>query len=572
VADENKNELANKKPSFLNGLTGKQQLAGALGGVVLVAAVAMSFMYGGATEYKVLFSNVSDKDGGQIVAALEKAQVPYQFGAGGSAIMVPADRVHDLRMKLAGEGLPKGGSVGFELMEKQKFGVSHFAEQINYQRALEGELAQTIGSIQFVSGARVHLSIPKQSVFVREAPKPSASVVVNLHSGRALDRAQISGIANLIAAAVPGMDFKGVTILDQNGTPLTSNDEHDELAVDGRHLTYQRRIESDYIKEIEAMLEPIVGKGGVRAKVRAELDLAKVEQTEELFGPNGDPSRASVRSSQTMDSTGASGNLIGGIPGAISNTPPGAAIAPAQMPGADGKPALPPLPNLASSGPSSKSQTTNYEVDRTIRKINRPTGAVSRVTVAVLLNNKVVTDAKGKSKSVPLTDDELKRASKLVQDVVGFKEDRGDSVDVANLEFVPEKPTVEAEVPLWKDPEIIDLAGRFGKWFGFILVIAFVIFGVIRPLIKTMLGDEKAKEVPAPVLPAGEEGVVGTTDPEGLDGATATISKRALEMVDEEQLPTEMEVVRKEAAALVVKAPEIAADVLARWIEGEEEK
>lgn len=541
---------------FFQKLTPKQRIAGAVAVAAMVAAIAVGAIYGGSKDYKVLFANVADKDGGAIVAQLEQMQIPYRFAGGGNVIMVPEDRVHDVRMKLAGQGLPKGGNVGFELMENQKFGISNFGEQVNYQRALQGELERTISSLDHVAGARVHLTVPKPSVFLRDALKPSASVVVNLRPGRTLERSQVSGIANLVSAAVPDLAARSITILDQNGTPLHGGEDVDGMVADARQLTYQRKIERDYAHEIEAILEPIVGRGNVHAKVRADIDFSKVEQTEELFSPNGDPSKTSTRSSQTNESTGPSGQSAGGSPGSTSNTPPGAASAPDQLPaGADGKPALPPLPPSlgGSMAQSSKSQTTNYEIDRTVRQTRKAAGGVQRVTVAVLLNHRTTVDAKGVSTQAPLKPEEIENATKLVKEVVGFKEDRGDSVDVANLEFTPDKSLDVPESPMWKDPQVLDLAGSAGKWLLFALGLMYLIFGVARPAMTMFLSKDSG----------GGSRATG----DSVGGAVANISEDGRRMATASG--ADFESSRSQAAQIAKQAPDAAAEVVKRWTDGD---
>lgn len=559
-----------KDKTFWHRLTSKQKIAGAIGAASLVAALAMGVLYSGSAEYKVLFSNVTDQDGGSIVAQLDAMKVPYKYSDSGSSILVPSEFVHSARMKLATQGLPKGGTVGFELMENQKFGISHFAEHVNYQRALEGELTKTISSIQYVSAARVHLSVPKQTVFVKEALKPSASVFLSIASGRNLERSQVAGIANLVAAAVPNMRADAVTILDQNGTHLYGGDESDVAALDARQIPYQRKIESDYVKEITSILEPIVGKGNVQAKVRAEIDFGKVEETQELFTPNSDPSKSSIRSMQSAENSNSSAP-VGGVPGAVSNTPPGSGAAPESLPpGPDGKPALPPLPaNLMASssaaGPRSKTSTTNYEVDRTVRHTKRATGAVSRVSVAVLLNHRTTADEQGKPITKPLTQEELDKAKKLVQDVVGFRSDRGDSVEVANIEFVPQVKEEIPPLPFWQDPEIVSLATTVGKSLGALILALYAIFGFIRPMLRAFLADPK--EAARVAAAASASGAPAAVSPDGLPREPLAGGLEASGEVTEEMLSEDFKKKKAQVSSIAKQAPDAAADVVRKWVE-----
>ncbi len=281
----------------------------------LIAVVAAATLWSRAPDYRVLYSNVADSDGGAIIAALQQMNVPYRFADGGSAIMVPEANVHEARLKLAAQGLPKGGLAGFELMENQKFGTSQFAEQVNYQRALEGELARTIQAMQEVQSARVHLALSKPSVFVREQAKPSASVLLKLYPGRMLDRSQVQAIGHLVSSSVPNLPLANVTVVDQSGRLLSSSFQDNASGLDPTQLNYVRDIEQGYIKRIEAILGPVVGEDNVRAQVTADVDLDNTEQMAETYRPNQDPANGVVRSTHTSESTqnkaGAQGRRAG---------------------------------------------------------------------------------------------------------------------------------------------------------------------------------------------------------------------------------------------------------------------
>jgi len=309
-------------------MSSQQKMGLMLAVSAIVALLAGGWMWTQAPEYKVLFSNISDRDGGAIIASLQQLNVPYKFADGGGAILVPANQVHDVRLKLAAQGLPKGGLVGFELMENQKFGTSQFLEQVNFQRALEGELARSIQALSAVSSARVHLAIPKQSVFVREQQKPSASVLLNLHPGRSLEPQQVNAIIHLISSSVPNLPVKNVTVVDQHGELLSKIDESGaNTGLDPGQLKYVQAMEQSYIKRIEAILGPIVGQENVRAQVAADIDFSQSEQTDEIYKPNQNPADSAVRSQQTSESSSV-GQTEGGVPGALSNQPPEPATAP----------------------------------------------------------------------------------------------------------------------------------------------------------------------------------------------------------------------------------------------------
>jgi flagellar M-ring protein FliF len=424
----------------------------------------------------------SDRDGGAIIESLQQMNIPYKFAEGGGALMVPSNLVHEARLKLASQGLPKGGNVGFELMENQRFGITQFAEQVNYQRALEGELARSVQTIGAVAAARVHLAIPKPSVFVKDQQKPSASVVLSLQGGRLLDSAQVSAIVHLISSSVPELSAKSVTVVDQNGTLLSaSHDGGSNEGLDANQLKYVHQIEQSYVERINELLIPMLGASNVRAEVSADIDFSRTEQTSEVFKPNQSPTAQVIRSQQSSLATSSAGSN-GGVPGALTNQPP----VPAAAPIVSGKGASATANN---AGPTSqqKESTVNYEVDRTISHTVLPVGSIKRLSVAVLLNgNRKVTNAKGKSTAKPLTDAEKEQINNLVRDVMGFDQKRGDSLNVQIAEFAENKEIIE-EIPFWKQPYVIELAKDIIKYTLIAAAMWFVVFRVIKPTFRTLL-------------------------------------------------------------------------------------
>jgi flagellar M-ring protein FliF len=453
--------------------------------IVSLAAIVALFVVSAAwlknSDYRVLFSNISERDGGAIIAALDQQNIPYRFNDGGSAILVPGDRVHEIRLRLASQGLPKGGAVGFELMEGQKFGISQFAEQLNYQRGLEGELSRTIQSIAAVQMARVHLAIPKPSVFMREEQKPSASVLLYLHPGRTLEPAQIAGIQNLVAASVPQLPVANVTLLDQSGVMLSQLKSNlMETGLDPTQIKYVHEIEASVIKRIEDILLPIVGPGNARVQVAANLDFTQSEQTAESHRPNTTPPEISIRSQQISESSNpASASMQGGVPGALTNQPAGVATAPVQT--------APGQANAAGGGAQQsgvnmrKDSTINYEVDKTISHTKQPVGTVKRLSAAVVVNHR-----KEGGKSKPLADTELKQINDLVKEAMGFSKDRGDTLSIANAPFTIVDQS-ELSIPMWKDPELLSIAKELIKYMAVAGIIAYLLLGVARPFFKSML-------------------------------------------------------------------------------------
>ena len=473
------------KPTFLQTQMGKNFLLGAAIASVL-AIMAAIWLWSQQPDYKVLFSNFSDRDGGAITASLDQMAIPYKFSEGGSAILVPSEHVHDARLKLASQGLPKGGNVGFELMENQKLGVSQFHEQVNYQRSLEGELARSIESLAAVSSARVHLALPKPSVFVREQQKPTASVLLNLQQGRVLDIAQVSAIVHLVASSVPELPVSNVTVVDQAGNLLSENGKPAGGAkqLDPNQLKYVTEIQQRIVKQVESLITPLVGQGNVRAEATADIDFAQVDTAAESYKPNSPPEASAIRSQQVSEANGPGGGNASGVPGALSNQPPGAATAP--LDGAAGAPGAPP----ANAGPTRKDSTTNYEVDKTVRYEQRPMGGIKRLTVGVLVNYRRIVDAKtGKVTVKALTAAEVAQINDLVKEAMGYSQARGDTLNVTNAPFdgVDKPATPEAQLDWWKDPANLPLAKELGRYLLLALVLGFLYFRLLRPLLRPVL-------------------------------------------------------------------------------------
>ncbi|CAJ0809342.1 MULTISPECIES: flagellar basal-body MS-ring/collar protein FliF [Ralstonia] len=556
-----------------------------IGGAALVAVIAAAMLWSRAPDYRVLFSNVSDSDGGAIIAALQQMNVPYRFANGGTAIMVPEANVHETRLKLASQGLPKGGLAGFELMENQKFGTSQFAEQVNYQRALEGELARTIQAMQEVQSARVHLALSKPSVFVREQAKPSASVLLTLFPGRMLDRSQVQAIGHLVSSSVPNLPLANVTVVDQSGRLLSSAFQDNASGLDPTQLNYVREIEQGYIKRIEAILGPVVGDDNVRAQVTADVDLDNTEQMAETYRPNQDPANAAVRSTHTAEATQNKADAQGGVPGALSNQPPTAprmlptAPAPsASQPAATGPNGQPQQQAAAAnatgtttSGNSSSTRdtTTNYEVDKTVRRTRAAVGTVRRLSVAVVVNYR----ADGKTWK-PLSDADMTKLNALVKDAVGFDAKRGDSVNVVNSQFSGTLPVAKDDLPLWKQPEMIQYAIQGAKYLALAIGFLILVFGVIRPAIRSM-GKKAEPATPTFVGREGEDpnapiitGAAASAGPE-LEGPSAAGAEGempdSLPQLKNNDFEKKLETMRRVAQ----QNPRAVAAVIKQWVSNE---
>ena len=482
----------------------------------MVAGLAALWLWSRSPDYGVLYSNLSDRDGGAIIASLQQMNIPYKFSEGGGALLVASNKVPEARLRLAAQGLPKGGTVGFELLDNQKFGTSQFAEQINYQRALEGELARSINSIAAVSSARVHLALPKASLFVRDQKKPSASVVLTLHRGRTIDEGQISAVVHLISSSVPELSAKSITVVDQTGNLLSAANA-EARGLDTSQLKYAQGIEQGFIRRIEAILQPMVGVGNIHAQVSADIDFSVVENTDEKFRPNNDPGSAAIRSQQISESGQQGTNGPGGVPGALSNQAPVAPTAPlaaasqGQQKGAAATPlaaktntdasSTVPAAGGASSINARKDGTTNYELDHSIRHVQQGAGAIKRLSVAVLVNYRSALNAQGKPEAQALSATDLEKMKNLVKETMGFNADRGDSVNVVNSPFASEVVVEPPVLPWWKQADTIELAKEVGKNSLIGLLGLYILFGVLRPLLRKVLQPTAHAYAHAPTEP-----------------------------------------------------------------------
>jgi len=490
----------NKSLEWMNRLRANPKIPLIVAGAAAIAILVAMVLWAKSPDYRTLYSNVSDQDGGAIVTQLTQLNIPYRFADNGGAIEVPADKVHELRLRLAQQGLPKGGAVGFELLDQEKFGISQFSEQINYQRALEGELARTIETLGPVKTARVHLAMPKPSLFVREQKNPSASVTVTLEPGRALDEGQISAVTHLVSSAVAGLPTGNVTVVDQTGHLLTQSNTSSRDLNDAQ-LKYANDVEGRIQRRIEAILGPIVGSGNIHAQVTAQINFDNKEQTEEQYSPNGDAAQAVMRSRQLNTTEQIGGQNPGGVPGALSNQPAPANNAPISTPpanpqngqqnGQQNNQQQQTTSTATNAGPrnSSRNETTNYEVDRTIRHTKMNVGDVQRLSVAVVVNYKTLPDGK----PLPLTTDQMKQIEDLTREAMGFTEKRGDSLNVVNSPFTATDET-GGELPFWQQQSFIEQMMSAGRWL-LVLIVAWLLWRkAIRPQLTRRAEEAKAAQ------------------------------------------------------------------------------
>ncbi|MBF1996464.1 flagellar M-ring protein FliF [Serratia symbiotica] len=477
-----------------------------------IAIVVALLLWVKSPDYRVLYSSLNDRDGGAIVNQLTQMNIPYRFAENGAALLIPAEKIHETRLRLAQQGLPKGGAVGFELLDQEKFGISQFSEQINYQRALEGELSRTIASLGPVQNARVHLALPKPSLFVREQKSPSASVTLTLQPGRALDDGQISAIVYLVSSSVAGMPPGNVTVVDQSGRLLTQSDGTGR-DLNAAQLKYTNEVETRFQRRIEAILAPIVGSTNVHAQVTAQIDFATREQTDEEYQPNQQPNKAAIRSQQTSQSAQSGGAQANGVPGALSNQPSAPVSAPIETPkpntstdnkanGAGNR------GTTANAGPQNtrNDATTNYEVDRTIRHTQQKAGSVQRLSVAVVVNDQGV-DKDGKPQ--PMNKEQLAKIESLVREAMGYSSSRGDTLNVINTPF-SDTEIIGSELPFWQSQSFIDRLFDAGRYLLVMLAAWLLWRKLVRPQLqrrtlqqtaitasKTVDGSKPGNETPA---------------------------------------------------------------------------
>ncbi len=462
-------------------LTIAKQVGLMLGVAFSVAIGVAVVLWSQAPTYDLLFPSLGEQDASEILAALEQLDVAYKVDEHTGAIMVTAGKARAVKLKLAAEGLPHSDSLGYELLDKESsFATSKNVEKMRFQRALEGEIARTVMTIQSVKTARVLLALPKQSVFVRKQKKPSASVILNLYRGRALDKGQVEAIVHLVAASVPMMESTEVTVVDQKGRLLNSKDANSDLALSTKQFKYKQDIEDHLMGRIENILMPIVGPEGMRVQISADVDFTVTEQTQESFRPDVDSVR-SVHITEDLSTL----SPIQGVPGALSNQPPPAGVAPEIAVEGDAK-AEAPIPTS-----SSKTSTRNYELDKTITHTRLASGAVRRLSVAVVIDNKQILAADGSVTSLPFSTEDINRLTELVKRAIGYDMRRGDEVVLTNAAFrVPDALEALPAEPLWEQAWFIDLM----KQLAAALVVLFILFGVLRPTMRGLVAKEEEEE------------------------------------------------------------------------------
>ncbi len=520
--------------------------------VGLAASVAIGVavvLWSQSPNYQQLYSGLSETDMVSVTASLQGSGTDFKMVHSSGTVLVPADQLQKLKLSMASQGLPAGKVTGFEILDQeQSFGTSQFIEKVRYQRALEGELATTISAMRNVQSARVHLALPKQSVFVRDRKPPSSSVFVNLISGRSLSKDQVAAITHLVASSVPDLTSENISVTDQKGRLLSNKKQSSDMKMNSDQFEYKHRLENYYVKRIEEIISPMVGLEGVRAQVSAELDFTITEQTEELFNPD----QQVVRSEQISERQTQGREGIGGVPGALSNQPPEEAVlkdGAADATGAVGE--------MSGSGAlnSSRRAVRNYEINKKVSHTRNPTGTIQRLSVAVLVDERSTTNEEGIVESHPLTENEIANITTLVKETIGFDEARGDRVSVVNSSFyVPEAVVIE-EPGFMDNPALMEGGKQLLGW----LMVLILIFGVLRPVLRSLAekGVAPPPAVTVAALPDGSGGdpVVGTLE-----------NKTGVEASQKELPPTALDNNMIAAKAIVEQDPKRVAQVVKEWI------
>ncbi|WP_315290636.1 flagellar basal-body MS-ring/collar protein FliF [Pseudomonas oleovorans] len=576
-----------KKPllglSFLENLA-EMSVLRQLGLLVgLAASVAIGFavvLWSQQPDYRPLYGSLNGMDATQVVETLTASGIDYTIEPNSGALLVKADDLARARMRLAAAGVaPTDNSVGFEILDREQgLGTSQFMEATRYRRGLEGELARTVASLNNVKAARVHLAMPKASVFVRDERKPSASVLVELYPGRGLEPSQVMAIVNLVATSVPELDKGQVTVVDQKGNLLSDQQELSELSMAGKQFDYTRRMETLFTQRVHNILQPVLGTGRYKAEVSADVDFSSVESTSEMFNPD----QPALRSEQQVNEQRQSSLPPQGVPGALSNQPPGPAAAPEQAAGAaapagpvaagqplvdaNGQQIMDPVtgqPMLAPYPADKREQSTrNFELDRSISYTRQQQGRLRRLSVAVVVDDQVRVDpATGESSRVPWTTDDLARFTRLVQDSVGFDASRGDSVSVINTAFTASLGEEIPDIPFYTQPWFWDIV----KQVLGVLFILVLVFGVLRPVLNNITGGGRGKEL------AGS-GDVELGSMAGLDGELSD-DRVSLGGPQSIMLPSPSEGYDAQLYAiksLVAEDPGRVAQVVKEWINADE--
>jgi flagellar M-ring protein FliF len=548
-AEQSEQKLYLELVTGFNKLTVIRQLALMVGLAASIAIGLAAVLWSNGPDYKPVLSSITDYNADQIVEILSVNNIPFKLDQNTGALLVESDYYHQARLKLAGSGIVSDNIVGMEIMDQEQgLGTSQFVETTRYRRGLEGELSRTISSLQSIKSARIHLAIPKESVFVRDTRKPSASVFLELYPGRRLDKSQVEAIVNLVASSISQLSDKDVTVVDQRGTLLTEKDSDSELSVAGKQFDYARKVEEVLLQRVNSILGPVVGQGRFKAEVSADVDFTAIEKTAEQFNPD----LLALRSEQTLKENRGAGATASGIPGALTNQPPGAVTIPEAV---DENGA--PIGGSGSKNGQSREETTrNFELDRSISYTKRQQGMVRRLSVAVVVDDLVSLNPDTSAIiRTPWNDDELGRLTLLVRDAVGYDPSRGDSVSVINSPFaIPDPVEAVAEIPFYKQMWFLSLLQP--TLVGIFVLILLLV--VVRPILKALSEQNKIA-------------VADDTEAAIFSDETDEISDDQVSLVSAEDIlvPGSPEKIDRQLNAirgLIAEEPERVAQVVKQWV------
>jgi len=555
MADTNIETRAPNALETFQGISEKpfiRQIALMVGIAASVALGAAVILWSQSPDYTVLYNDVPENQLGEISDALKQQGIEYKVDAINGKVMVPAAQLNKARVNLASMGLHTVKPKGFEILnQEQGFGTSQFMQNARYHKAMEDELAMSIASMRSIKNARVHLAIPKQSVFIRDRKKPTASVIIDLYSGRSLTKNQIAAITNMVSSSVEDLNTTDVTIVDQMGNLLTDNSDDSDRGINDKQMLYTQKLENIYNDKVSRILTPFLGRKGFSVQVKADMDFDRKEVTSEQYNPE----LSAIRSKQQLVEKSSNTNNAG-IPGALSNQPPGGSTVPEKV-DKDGKAA-------GGKGPfrSRETLTENFEVDKSISHIAYSTGKIKQLSVAVVIDDKKVADKKGVVTSTPRTAEEIQRITALIKEAVGYNIQRGDTVNVINAAFVqPEALEALPEIPIWEQSWFMSVVKQVLAG----LVVLYLVFGVIRPAFRNLSRPASSTAMGV----AGELGSDGTVSVD-KDGNPIGISDKTHELdADGNELPNPEEIYQMElelARKLVVDDPKVAAQVIKNWI------
>ncbi len=495
--------------------------------VITLVSIGAFVIFMNQKEYRVLFSNLATGDAGEIVARLQETKTPYKLSFAGDSISVPSDYVSKLRLDLAASGLPKGGGVGFEIFDTNKFGATEFEQRLNYQRALQGELSRTINGLDEIQSSRVHIVIPQKSFFAEEQAKPTVSVVIKSKPGRRLQASQIEGITHLVAASVEGLSPDGVMIVDSKGNVLSTAGDGDESRLPNRansQIEYQRKVEKDLGNSIKSTLERVVGAGNVVARVSATIDFRIMEKTEETYDPEEPVVRSMRRKTESLNSPANKGESAVSSRGTqnISDV---------------------------SSGSQKADETINYEINRVISKTVMPVGEIEKLSVGVLVDGIYNKNDKGVEEFQPRSKKEIETLTDFVKKSVGFDARRGDQVVVTSVPFRKSELGTEPVAEEGFLKTMLHMIAPLAKYLTSLIALVLLLLFVLRPLVRFVLAKDRVQGS------GGREMLV-------------TAGGRPEDVDDSLQLEEMREGTREiaEVKALANKDARVVADLLKNWL------